>query len=649
MYNIYTILIAIETLGYVDSICTDLTGTLTTDIMRVESLYFEENSLDLTEFYKSSFPNTKSLEFLCESICINSSVTRKILPDGKFELTGDKSALALLEFSEKLGYPYHINENIIHILPDDNKLIVLCRISKNLYRVHVQGPTERILPLSSFLYDKHGDKTPLTQIMKDEITSNILDICVIESLSIIALAYKDIEIIDPEDPILKDKDFLSKDLNLIAIFGIGDYLREGVNISIEKLKKAGIDVRVMTGDSTAKAVYLCKKLGLLPEKYFLDDKSCVVMEGDRFIKEIGDMIEKIDQDTPKKRYKEVIDIKKFNEVIKELKVLSSATYEAQYDMVTGLKQDDHVVAVIGGNDDMMTHKRSDVSIIMNSGCKIAKDAAGIILMDNNVNSVVLAIQWGRKLIESIRRLAQYQATSNIVGLMLCLIGIVVNGVSPITVIELLWINFIMNTMVVIVIIMEEPTDRILTMKPLDKNEGLITSSMKQFIFCHSLYQLAILLVILFAGPKLLHIPDSKDMQEYDPIQAQHYTIVFHAFVMMLIFNMINCRMVNKKDFNVFKNFMNKKVFFMIMIIIYIVQMIFVEFGGFYLMKAPLTIKQHLICIGFGVFEIFFGIVFKAIPQSFFNTMKCFRENIKVNDKANETYFIKEGDISMTMI
>lgn len=326
--------------------------------------------------------------------------------------------------------------------------------------------------------------------------------------------------------------------------------------------------------------------------------------------------------------KKVQDLDMFKVIIKELRVMSRSTPEDKYALVTGLMELDNVVAVTGdGTNDAPALKKAHIGFAMDSGTAIAKEAAGIILLDDNFNSIVLACKWGRNIFESIRKFVQFQMTINIVALVLTFVGSVVLSSSPLTAVQMLWINLIMDTFAALALATEPPTEELLNRRPYSIKEDIITPGMKRFISGHAIYQLIVLFIILFLGPEIFDIANTADFPKYDKDGYVHFTIFFQTFVLMQIFNSINSRKLNKKDINVFANFMNNPLFFVIMGSVSIVQFFFVEFGGEFVKCSPLTITQHLICIVLGAFGLIIGLVIKMIPETWFDKIHFFKENV----------------------
>lgn len=634
-------------MGGVDNICTDKTGTLTTNSMKVESLYFEEVLYDKAGVDRRKYPNPKSVELLCQSVCINSSMERQALPNGQTQLVGNKTETALIEFADSLGFMFEKvrnKDNITRTVAFSSKrkkMIVVYKLSNNQYRVFVKGASEKILDKATGLYNKSGGTTPLNQNLKDKIMRDTIEVFAADALRTITVAYKDVY---GQDPSNQSEELLEKDLTVLAIFGIRDPLRDEIPAALEKCKRAGITVRMVTGDNSQTAVSIAKKAGILPQTYQLTDDSYVVMEGSKFTKEIGGLISVEDPDDSdsddkesgkpkqKKMIKKINNDLKFKEIVKELKVMSRSAPEDKYNLVLGLKDLGSVVAVTGdGTNDAPALKKANIGFAMNTGSAIAKEAAGIVLMDDNFNSIVLACKWGRNIFDSIRKFVQFQMTINVVALVLTFMGSAILSTSPLNAVQMLWINLIMDTFAALALATEPPTEELLERRPHGLKEDIISPVMKRFIAGHSLYQLAVLFTILFAGPDLLEIPDSSDFSEYNEVGFQHFTIFFNTFVLMQVFNAINSRKLNTKDRNVFKNFCNNHLFFIIILFIFFAQIAIVELGGSFIQTSPLSLSQHLLCLAFGVGTLLVGFLLKLIPEEAFSKIKFFKD-IDVNTK-----------------
>ena len=252
-----------------------------------------------------------------------------------------------------------------------------------------------------------------------------------------------------------------------------------------------------------------------------------------------------------------------------------------------------------------------------AGTDVAKDAADIILLDDNFKSIVTACKWGRNIFDSVRKFVQFQLTINIVALIVAFIGSAVLSTSPLTPVQLLWVNLIMDTFAALALSTEPPSINLLKRKPYSREEHMITKEMLFMIICQSFYQLIVLLIILFYGPTIWDIRDTADYvnDSWDSANYIHFTIFFQTFVMMQVFNAVNCRKLKKSELNVFANFCNNAYFFIIEFIIIIIQISLVEFGGEFIKLSGLSINQHLACIGFGCGTLIYTLIIKQIPNS----------------------------------
>ena len=254
-----------------------------------------------------------------------------------------------------------------------------------------------------------------------------------------------------------------------------------------------------------------------------------------------------------------------------------------------------------------------------AGTDVAKDAADIILLDDNFKSIVTACKWGRNIFDSVRKFVQFQLTINVVALIVAFLGSAILSTSPLTPVQLLWVNLIMDTFAALALATEPPSNSLLRRQPYSREEHMITKEMLISILAQSLYQLIVLLVILFFGPEIWGVRDTADYvnDDWDSENYIHFTIFFQTFVMMQIFNAVNCRKLKLSEVNVFAHFCNNPFFFVIEVIIVIIQFLLVEFGGQFVKLSGLTVNQHLACVAFGVGTLIYTFLIKQIPSSVF--------------------------------
>lgn len=243
---------------------------------------------------------------------------------------------------------------------------------------------------------------------------------------------------------------------------------------------------------------------------------------------------------------------------------------------------------------------------------VADGACDIITHSDNFTSVLRAVMHSRNISASISRFIQFQLTVNIVAVLLTIIAAVTNGEAPLQAIHLLWINLIMDVLAGIALTMESPTTKLLKRKPYRKNRPLISKQMWVFMLGHSIYQLIVLLIILFAGPVLFNI-DSGASHESRP--SQHYTLIFNTFVMFQLFNEVNARKVLGER-NVFGGLWQNRILLVVMIIQIMIQVIIVQFGDIVFHTSGLTSDLWLWCIFLGSTELLIGQLLTLIPLQY---------------------------------
>ena len=206
--------------------------------------------------------------------------------------------------------------------------------------------------------------------------------------------------------------------------------------------------------------------------------------------------------------------------------------------------------------------------------------------------------WGRNVYDSIAKFLQFQLTVNVVAVFCAFIGACIVKESPLRAVQMLWVNLIMDTLASLALATELPTEDLLTRKPYGRTRPLISRTMMKNILCHAIYQLAIMLFILFAGPKVFDMDDGRPKDSiFQP--SQHFTMIFNAFVLMTLFNEINCRKIHGEQ-NVFRGLFTNPIFYGIWIVTFIVQILLVQYGSFAFACVGLTLEQWMWCLLFGI-------------------------------------------------
>lgn len=311
------------------------------------------------------------------------------------------------------------------------------------------------------------NKEKLSENFKNNIKENVIDKYARQALRTIWLAYKDLE----EDEGGQEHDEMDRDginriveargLTLIAILGIRDVVRPGVQESIRLCQKAGIKVRMITGDSKITAVTIAKQCGILTSS----DHEDTVLSGPEFYEKVGgldseDGIDKIQN-------KEA-----FLSVYQNLCVLSRSRPEDKYLLTLGIKEFGDVVAVTGdGTNDAPALRKADIGIAMGvSGTDVAKHAADIIILDDNFSSLVKSCLWGRNIFDNIRKFIQFQLTCGISAMIITFVCSSLIREAPFKTIQLLWINLIMDSLASLALATEQPTKSLLERDPYPRNE-----------------------------------------------------------------------------------------------------------------------------------------------------------------------------------
>ncbi|KAJ3358849.1 hypothetical protein GGF32_009945 [Allomyces javanicus] len=369
-------------------------------------------------------------------------------------------------------------------------------------------------------------------------------------------------------------------LVLLGVVGIEDPLRPGVTEAVDACQRAGVFVRMVTGDNLTTARAIAAKCGIY-------SKGGIVMEGRAFRKLPRDQMDK---------------------VLPRLQVLARSSPLDKQVLVDRLKALGETVAVTGdGTNDGPALKMADVGFSMGiSGTEVAKEASSIILLDDNFSSIVKAMLWGRSVNDSVKKFLQFQLTVNITAVILTFITAVVSNEekSILTAVQLLWVNLIMDSLAALALATEPPQRELLDRHPDPKSAPLITYSMWKMVAGQAMFQIVVNLLALYVGP--LVVKDETVLR----------TVVFNSFIFLQIFNEINCRHLTN-DLNVFRGIGNNKYFVAILLLTIILQVIIVELGGSAFHTVPLTLAQWLFCIGIGFLSIPMGALIRVLPDWFY--------------------------------
>ncbi|XP_030040714.1 plasma membrane calcium-transporting ATPase 2 isoform X3 [Manduca sexta] len=616
--NLVRHLDACETMGNATAICSDKTGTLTTNRMTVVQSYICEKLCKVTPNYRD-IPQEVA-ETMVEGIAVNSAFTSRIMPSqdptGPPMQVGNKTECALLGFVVALGQSYeHVRER--HPEESFTRVYTFNSVRKSMstvipykggYRLYTKGASEIVLKKCAFIYGHEGRLEKFTRDMQERLVRQVIEPMACDGLRTISVAYRDFvpgkaeinQVHIDQEPNWDDEDNIVNNLTCLCVVGIEDPVRPEVPEAIRKCQKAGITVRMVTGDNVNTARSIAVKCGILkPTDDFL------ILEGKEFNRRIRDANGEVQQHLVDK-------------VWPKLRVLARSSPTDKYTLVKGMIESKafdtrEVVAVTGdGTNDGPALKKADVGFAMGiAGTDVAKEASDIILTDDNFSSIVKAVMWGRNVYDSIAKFLQFQLTVNVVAVIVAFIGACAIQDSPLKAVQMLWVNLIMDTLASLALATEMPTPDLLQRKPYGRTKPLISRTMMKNILGQAIYQLFIIFSLLFVGDRILNIPSGRG-QPLGAEPTQHFTIIFNTFVMMTLFNEINARKIHGQR-NVFQGLFTNPIFYSIWIGTALSQVVIIQFGGMAFSTAGLSIDQWLWCLFFGAGTLVWGQLVTTVP------------------------------------
>ncbi|XP_032066627.1 plasma membrane calcium-transporting ATPase 3 isoform X3 [Thamnophis elegans] len=616
--NLVRHLDACETMGNATAICSDKTGTLTTNRMTVVQSYMGDTHYK--EMPEPSSLTSKTLDLLVHAIAINSAYTTKILPPEKEgglpRQVGNKTECSLLGFVVALRRDYqpvreHMPEEKLYKVYTFNSVrksmsTVIC-MPDGGYRLFSKGASEIVLKKCTNILNSNGELRNFRPRDRDEIVKKVIEPMACDGLRTICIAYRDFPA--GKEPDWENENDIVIDLTCIAVVGIEDPVRPEVPEAIRKCQRAGITVRMVTGDNINTARAIAAKCGIIqPGEDFL------CLEGKDFNRRIRNEKGEIEQE-------------RLDKIWPKLRVLARSSPTDKHTLVKGIIDSTigdqrQVVAVTGdGTNDGPALKKADVGFAMGiAGTDVAKEASDIILTDDNFSSIVKAVMWGRNVYDSISKFLQFQLTVNVVAVIVAFTGACITQDSPLKAVQMLWVNLIMDTFASLALATEPPTEALLLRKPYGRNKPLISRTMMKNILGHAVYQLIIIFTLLFVGEVIFDIDSGRNAPLHSP-PSEHYTIIFNTFVMMQLFNEINARKIHGER-NVFDGIFGNPIFCSIVLGTFGIQIVIVQFGGKPFSCSPLNAEQWLWCLFVGFGELVWGQVIATIPT---NHLKCLKE------------------------
>ena len=531
---------ACETMGGANYICTDKTGTLTRNKMHVVSFYNNGTKVNVndidhehTQNYTNKFQE-RYYKQLRDALINNIDIEL----DGNGDIiiaSSSKTDFAFYDFlrgfNEDLMKKYtQLDRLKFH--SDRKRMSTIVKRDDGKHFIYMKGAPEVVIRSCTNYLKPTGDG--VVELKKDDEHLKTLDDVTKDysllTLRNLAIAQKEIS---PEE----FNNFMSTKMNtdhlnyeieqtgftLIGIAAINDALRPGVPQSVDLCRQAFVKVIMITGDDIRIAEAIAKNAGIIKP-----DEKVLSITGKQFIEQIGGIVcktctmetekcscpktigqakikfgeDKSDDFYAEKLKKErVHDMQAFKEIIKDLRVIARARAIDKYALVLGLRELDNVVAVTGdGTNDASALSKADVGFAMGkTGTDVARDAADIIILDDNFNSIVHAIKWGRNIFDNIRKFLQFQLSVNFSAVLLVFICSCIGSESPITAIQMLWINLIMDSLGSLALSTEDPSDELLYREPHSKREYIINNTMWKMIIMQSLVQFCLVLYLYLYG------------------------------------------------------------------------------------------------------------------------------------------------------
>ncbi len=540
---------ACETMGAASVICTDKTGTLTQNQMRVDEMKFYGLNGD-------AIMDDERGKLICEGMAVNSTAQLDRSDPQKPAVLGNPTEGALLLWLNAAGKNYEQLREGAHSIAEisfstERKYMATVVESGELNGrkvVYVKGAPEIVFGLCSKADGGVTKETIDAQLLKYQS----------RAMRTLGFAYQYID--NAEDAISKDGKLVAKDLTFLGIASIADPVRADVPAAVKECLNAGIAIKIVTGDTPGTAKEIGRQIGLWTDK----DTDANVITGPEFA---------------------ALSDKEVAERAMDIKIISRARPMDKKRLVETLQAQGQVVAVTGdGTNDAPALKAAHVGLSMGDGTSVAKEASDITIVDNSFTSICRAVMWGRSLYQNIQRFLLFQLTVNVTACLLVLCGAFMSTESPLTVTQMLWINLIMDTFAAMALASLPPSESVMNDKPRDRKAFILSREMMVEIVSVGVIFFAILLGMLYVlkhaeihSMLQLITGDFTWLQEGHNITTRELTYLFTTFVMTHFFYLFNARAFKTNRSAL--HFKGCKGLLSIVAIIFIGQVVMVEFPG----------------------------------------------------------------------
>jgi len=586
---------ACETMGAATVICTDKTGTLTQNQMKVYQ----------TNFYSLNNSNLKETEIgkiISEGISVNSTAFLDFSDTQKIKALGNPTEGALLLW---------LNENDINYLDLRENAGVIEQLTFSTERKYMATVVNSPLLGKKIVYVKGAPEIVLGHCDNVLVENNLVPVSdyktTIESqlltyqnqaMRTLGFAYK---IVEEDTSLFKDGKLIVSDLTYVGIVAISDPVRSDVPEAVKNCINAGIGVKIVTGDTPGTAKEIGRQIGLWSAAD-TDDRHMTGVE-----------------------FAEMSDEKLLDRIL-SLKILSRARPMDKERLVKLLQQKDQVVAVTGdGTNDAPALNAAQVGLSMGDGTSVAKEASAITILDNSFNSITRAVMWGRSLYQNIQRFILFQMTINVAACLIVLIGAFLGTESPLTVTQMLWVNLIMDTFAALALASLPPNEKVMQQKPRKTTDHIVSKQMATSILGVGLLFVFVLFGLLqyFKHVDITSLSQFSladfgryffDFSKGDGLSPYELSLFFTIFVMLQFWNMFNAKAFNTGR-SALAGIMNSlKGFGVVALIIVLGQYLIVTFGREMFTVVPLKLSDWGIIIGATSVVLWIGELFRLFKS-----------------------------------
>ena len=547
--NLVRKLHACETMGAVTVICTDKTGTLTQNKMQVSALELKQGDEALLD----------------TAIALNSTAE---LNDGK--PIGNPTESALLLWLDAQGKDYEElrkQVNVLKQLPFSTERKMMATLAE------VDGET--------YLFVKGAPEIVMKKcIIEDRMlrqSAEELDEWQHKAMRTLAFAYKKIEASIMRTSRTSTAEVVAlldaNDLQLQAIAAIADPIRPDVPAAVQECRHAGIEVKVVTGDTSATAMEIGKQIGV-----FEDEPENIGADGS---------LTSLDQQMITGEQWEALSDEEAYERAKDIRVMSRARPTDKQRLVAMLQKRGEVVAVTGdGTNDAPALHYAHVGLSLGSGTSVAKEASDMTLLDDSFKSIANAVMWGRSLYRNLQRFLFFQLVVNVAALLLVLGGSVIGTEMPLTVTQILWVNLIMDTFAALALASLPPSHEVMKDKPRKASDFIINKSIGfGILFCGIVFFLVMFALLVYC-----------ERRGKGGVDVHELTMFFTTFVMIQFWNLFNAKALMSHH-TAFRHFLKDKGMILVLVLVLVGQWIIVTFGGEMFRTTPLSLHEWLLIIG----------------------------------------------------